>query len=108
MNKIIKIIVQAIPVLLMIALIPLIKNDYLLSLVFIIIIVVSFLIRHEKRDYLFLIFGFIVMTIFEYIFIKAGVESFNRNSLFGVMPLWLPFLWAYAFIAIKRAIDILR
>ncbi len=47
------------------------------------------------------------MIISEYLFIKTGVETFTRNSLFGLMPLWLPFLWAYAFVVIKRAIKIL-
>lgn len=47
------------------------------------------------------------MLIFESIFILTGVEVFQRNSLFGIMPLWLPFLWAYGFIAIKRTIRIL-
>ena len=56
----------------------------------------------------FLIFGLIIMIIAEYFFIKTGVETFNRNSLVGVMPLWLPFLWGYAFIAIKRAIGVLK
>jgi hypothetical protein len=43
----------------------------------------------------------------EYFFISTGVETFARNSLFGLMPLWLPFLWAYAFVVIKRAVIIL-
>jgi|SRR3989344_3417706 len=107
-NKIIKILIQAMPILLMIILIPFIKNDYLLSIAFIVIISVSLLIKYEKRDYLFLIFGLIVMTITESIFIKTGVETFNRNTLFGIMPIWLPILWAYAFIAIKRGINIIR
>jgi len=36
------------------------------------------------------------------------VETFVRNSLFGLMPLWLPFLWGYGFVAIKRGIKILE
>jgi hypothetical protein len=48
------------------------------------------------------------MTFFECIFILTGVETFIRNSLFGIMPLWLPFLWAYGFVVIKRAIAIIE
>ena len=48
------------------------------------------------------------MIISEAIFISTGVETFIRNSLFGLMPLWLPFLWGYCFVAMKRAIKILN
>ncbi len=67
-----------------------------------------FLTRYEKKDFLFLIFGFVIMLIGEYLFISTGVETFNRNSLFGIMPLWLPFLWGYVFLVIKRMINILK
>ncbi len=43
----------------------------------------------------------------EYFFISTGVETFIRNSLFGVMPLWLPILWGYGFIAIRRGVEAL-
>ena len=107
-KKLLRIIKEIIPILLMIILVVFIENDYLLSGIFVIIIVVSFLIKYEKKDLLFLIFGLIIMTIFEYIFIQTKVETFNRNSLFGLMPLWLPVLWAYGFVVIKRAINILK
>lgn len=54
-----------------------------------------------------LVFGFVVITFFEYIFVSTGVETFVRNSLFGIIPLWLPFLWAYGFVAIKRSVTLL-
>jgi len=85
----------------MIGLIPLIKNDYLLTLSYIIIILISFKIKYVKNEYEIFIAGFILMSIFEFIFISTGVETFIRNSLFG-MPLWLPFLWGYGFVAIRR------
>ena len=91
----------------MIGLIPLISNDYILTGLYIIITICSILIHREKNDGLFYIVGFCFMLISESIFISTGVETFQRNSLFGIMPLWLPFLWAYGFIAIKRAIYIL-
>jgi hypothetical protein len=52
-------------------------------------------------------FGFIFMTLSEYLFISTGVEVFERDSLFGLMPLWLPFLWGYGFVVIKRSSDLL-
>ena len=106
-SKIRKIFFNALPVLAMIGLIPFIKNDYNLSLVYIVIIIAAFYIKKEKNDLIVFVFGFFVMTIFENLFVKTGVETFQRNSFLGVMPLWLPLLWAYGFVAIKRAINIL-
>lgn len=107
MQKVLKIFLNSIPILLMIGLIPLIKSDYILTMIYVAIILISLFIKHVKKDIIVLVFGFIVMIIFEYIFISTGVEIFVRNSLFGLMPLWLPFLWGYGFVAIKRSLEIL-
>jgi hypothetical protein len=108
MNKIIKISTNTFPIILMIACIPFVKNDYFLTLIFMLIIGISFFIQYHKNDIIFFLFGCIVMTISEYLFISTGVETFVRNSLFGIMPLWLPFLWAYGFVAIVRSVKILE
>ncbi len=108
MNKVSQIILNAIPVLLMIGLIPLVHNDYVLTGIYAAIIVIALLIKRERNDLLVLVFGFFVMIASEYLFISTGVETFRRNSLLGLMPLWLPFLWAYGFVAIKRSVLILN
>ncbi len=92
----------------MIGLIPLIINDYLLTLVYIAIITVSLIIKNTKNDLRVFVFGFFIMIASEYLFVSTDVETFQRNSLFGLMPLWLPFLWGYGFVAIKRSIEILN
>jgi len=107
-DKISKIFFNIIPIILMISIIPLVKNDYLLTVIYAVIIAVAFVIKYDKKDYLVLFCGFIIMTLSEYFFISTGVETFTRNSLFGIMPLWLPVLWAYGFVAIKRVIVILN
>jgi hypothetical protein len=106
-NKIVKISLNTLPIFLMVLLIPLVTNDYILTFLYIIVIMVSLLIRKELNDLVFLFFGFVIMTISEYFFLKTGVEQFNRDTLFGIMPIWLPFLWAYGFVAIKRSANIL-
>ncbi len=108
MDKFLKTLLNVIPIILMLILIPIIKNDYLLSLIYILIIILSFIFKYETKDLLFLFIGLIVMTIGKYFFIKTNVETFNRNTLFNIMPLWLPFLWAYVFVTIKRSINILK
>lgn len=107
MNTVTSIIKQALPVIGMVTLIPFITNDYILTFVYIAIITIAFLVRRDKNDLLIFFFGLITMTISETFFLATRVETFQRVSLFGIMPLWLPFLWAYGFVAIKRGIHIL-
>ncbi len=107
MNRVYKIFFSAAPVLIMIGLIPLISDDYILLFVYLCIIA-SLIFRREKNDIMIFIFGFFIMIVFEYFFIRTGVEIFSRRSLLGVMPIWLPILWAYGFVAIKRSIEILN
>ena len=98
-----RVIVIALPVFFMIALIPYVQNDYVLAGIYLLIIAVS-AIRYTRKEFIFLIFGFIMLLIAEYFFLMTGVEVFERRTLLGVMPVWLPLLWAYIFIAIKRGV----
>jgi hypothetical protein len=91
----------------MILLIPFISSDYWLTLLYVVIVLFSFYLKRERNEVLILFFGFAIMIASEYLFISTGVEKFVRNSLFGLMPLWLPFLWAYGFVVIKRSVIIL-
>ena len=108
MKKISVIFLNAIPVLVMIALIPFVQNDYILTLVYVGIIAASLAVKYTPHDLLILVFGFFIMIASEYLFVSTGVETFQRNTLFGLMPLWLPFLWSYGFVAIKRSVEILN
>ena len=107
-NKIKQIILELVPVVAMILLIPIIQNDYILLLVYGIIIISLFFIKYIKLDWLFFTFALIAMTASEALFISTGVEIFERNSLFGLMPIWLPVLWAYVFVVMRRLVKILE
>ncbi len=102
------IIVELLPIIGMILLIPFIKNDYALLVVYLIIIAIMFYIKYIKLDWLFFGFALITMTASEALFISIGVEVFERNSLFGLMPIWLPVLWAYVFVVIRRLVKVLE
>jgi hypothetical protein len=106
-KKLLAIILYILPILIMIGLIPLVTSDFMLAVIYLVFIVVLMSVKREKNDWTVLLFGLIGMTISEYLFIHTGVESFLRKSLFGLMPLWLPLLWAYAFVTIKRSLRIL-
>lgn len=99
---------EAVPVAVMIGLIPFVVNDVTLSALYLIVIAASLAIHYEKQDLIFFTFGFVVLSISEYVFVSTGVEVFLRNSLFGVMPLWLPILWGYAFVAIQHSVLLLK
>ncbi len=91
----------------MVGLIPIIKNDYLLALADVAIVIISLSLHREAKDLKIFLFGLIALTISETIFVSTGIESFIRTSLFDLMPIWLPILWGYGFIAIKRAVLII-
>lgn len=103
-----KISLETIPIILMVALIPFVPNDFILLGIYLCIIAVAFAVKYEKNEWIFFLFGLVAMTVSEYGFISTGVEIFLRQSLFGVMPIWLPLLWAYGFVAIARAGKILN
>ncbi len=96
-----------IPIFIMIGLIPYVSNDLTLSALYAALIIAAFFNHYEKRDFVVFSFGFFIMIVMEYIFVATGVETFVRRSLFGIMPLWLPLLWAYGFVAIKRLVPLL-
>lgn len=98
----------ALPVLIMIALIPLVRNDFTLALIFAAFSVIAFLIKYNRNDAIFFLFGLIVVTAFEYLFIMTGIETFESRTLFDAMPLWLPLLWGYSFVEIRRATVVLE
>ena len=102
-----RLIAIAAPIFFMIALIPYVRNDFLLTGIYIAIIGVSSF-RYDRHDFMYLLIGCLVLFVSEYFFISTGVETFERRSLLGVMPLWLPLLWAYVFVAIKRGVVIIE
>lgn len=107
MKKVPAIFLNALPIIVMLLLIPMVKSDYWLTGLDIAVILVAFAARRERDDLIAFWFGFFIMILCEYIFVSMGVEKFARVSFLGVMPLWLPFLWAYGFVAIKRSLWIL-
>ncbi|MHB8651786.1 MAG: hypothetical protein ACYC8S_01490 [Minisyncoccota bacterium] len=108
MKKFTEIFYNAIPILGMIGLVPIVTNDYLLAVISIAIIIVAFLVKRVRYDLVIFAVGFFTMILAEWLFISTGVETFNRNSLLGIMPIWLPIIWGYGFVSIKRLIQIIE
>jgi len=91
-SKIKIIIIELLPIVGMSILIPLVKNDFVLLGLYAVIIAILFYVECIKLDWLFFVFALIAMTASEALFISTGVEVFERDSLFGLMPIWLPVL----------------
>ncbi len=92
MEKAKYIFLNAIPILIMVALIPLVQNDYVLSLIYVLIIFVSFSVKRGPKDISIFLAGFLLLAFSEAIFVSTGVETFTRRTLLDLMPAWLPFL----------------
>ncbi|OGZ05389.1 MAG: hypothetical protein A3C93_05070 [Candidatus Lloydbacteria bacterium RIFCSPHIGHO2_02_FULL_54_17] len=107
MHKFLSVAFNIVPIVVMVGCIPLVTNDFVLAGIYGLVSVVALAYRRQRGDLTVFVFGFFAMTVSEYFFIATGVETFNRVSFLGVMPLWLPFLWAYGFVAMKRAVVIL-
>ena len=106
-HKLLLILINLLPIFVMIIAIRVFDNDYVLVIFYLALICLAFAVKYQQKDIMFFTFGLVAMTISEYFFISVGVETFNRNSLFGIMPLWLPILWGYVFVVMKRVIRII-
>ena len=89
----------------MIGLIPLVRSDFILSAVYLCIAAGTlFISKDVKKEILFFVFGFVLLAIAEIFFVATGVEVFQRDVLIAHIPIWLPILWGYSFIMIRRSI----
>ena len=93
-----------IPALIMIGLIATLRDEVLVSGLFVVIIAISLAVHYERHDWIFILIGFFIYPVFEYLFVSTGLEVFSERGLLGVMPLWMPLLWAWGAVAIKRVL----
>ena len=103
-----RIVANALPVVGMILLVPFVTNDYVLTGIYLAVILAALVIKNDKKDRIFLAFGFVASLVAETLFVSTGVETFERTTFLGIMPLWLPVLWAYIFMAMRRALEALN
>ena len=82
---------NALPIIGMILLIPFIENDYVLTAIYLVVILIALIIKNNKKDRVFLVFGFVASFIAETLFVSTGVETFERTTLLDIMPLCSPF-----------------
>ena len=98
---------QLIPLFLVLVIFFFTQNEWLVTLGIVVLITISFLIKYYKNEWRVLLFGIILGFLFEI----AGdlvyqAQYWENASLFGI-PVWLPLMWGYGFIFIRRIGNIL-
>ncbi len=78
------------------------KHNFLLTIIYLIVIAVILKIKHYHGDIHALIYGYVIGFIIETIGTSiAGYQSFTNPDFWGI-PFWLPIAWAYGFMLMKR------
>jgi hypothetical protein len=78
------------------------KNEYIATLMIILLTAIVFLIRYNRKEWILYVVGVLTGIILE----LGGdaiykLQSWDNASFFGI-PIWLPLFWGYAFILISR------
>lgn len=103
MIKFLKVFVETLPILFGILLSFLFwQNNVLLFILYIVLTAMLIYIHKDKSEFIIFAYGVVIGAIVEIIGTRvSGYQSF-ANPDFGVIPMWLPIVWGYGFIAMKR------
>ena len=101
--KLKELLIQLIPLFIVFIIMIFVNSEILYTILIILLIIASFLIKYYPGEWKILVLGFLLAIIFEVVFglISYRLQHWEQDSLFGV-PYWLPFLWAYGFVYIRR------
>jgi general stress protein CsbA len=93
---------QILPLFLVLFIFVFTQNEFFVTAGIIFLITLSFMIKYYKKEWKVLVFGVILGIIFELggdLIYKA--QYWENASFFGI-PIWLPLMWGYGFIFIRR------
>jgi len=109
MNKIAKVFIETLPILFGILFSYLFwQNSFLLFAIYIILSVVLILWRGDNSEFAIFIYGIIIGGLVEVLGTQvSGYQSFAEPDFLGI-PIWLPIVWGYGFVAMKRIGIILK
>ncbi len=101
-NKALNIFYEVLPMFCALIIFIFIKNEYLIALGVLALLLITFKIKYYKNEWKVYVFGVLTGFFFEiagdYIY---KLQYWENASLFGI-PIWLPLLWGYGFIFIRR------
>ncbi|HBD24428.1 MAG: hypothetical protein A2566_01385 [Candidatus Zambryskibacteria bacterium RIFOXYD1_FULL_40_13] len=103
MNKNIKkILIQLGLLILAFVLLGIVRNEYVFTVIVIFLIGVSLKMDYHKNEWALLLLGFVLGFFIEVIMgLFYRFQHWDNASLLGV-PIWLPLVWGYAFVLIRR------
>jgi hypothetical protein len=106
MNKLTKTLKELIPIFIIIFFLFFFRTEIVITILAILGITLTFIIRYHKKEYLVLIFGITIGLIFEFIGNFWLGQNWPEASFFTI-PIWLPLTWGYGFVIIRRIGNIL-
>ncbi|OGF76773.1 hypothetical protein A3E62_00965 [Candidatus Giovannonibacteria bacterium RIFCSPHIGHO2_12_FULL_44_29] len=109
MTKTLKVFIETLPILFGILLSYLFwQNSFVLFIIYIALSVVLILRHRDNSEFAIFIYGIIIGGLVEVIGTQvSGYQSFTEPDFLGI-PMWLPVVWGYGFVAMKRIGIILK
>lgn len=103
MDKLLKVSLETLPIILGIFLSYLLwQNTVLLFLVYLTLTLGLTYLHKDKQEFIIFAYGIFIGTLVEVAGTQvSGYQSFTKPDFLGI-PIWLPVVWGYGFIAMKR------
>lgn len=103
MNKLSKIFIETLPILLGVLLTYLFwQNNVLLFIIYLVLTLGLIYLHKDKTEFVIFAYGILIGAIIETIGTQiSGYQSFTKPDFDGI-PMWLPVVWGYGFVAMKR------
>ena len=103
MNKFSKVFIETLPILFGILLSYLFwQNNVLLFIIYLVLTLGLIYFHKDKTEFAIFTYGILIGAIVEVIGTQiSGYQSFAKPD-FGGIPMWLPIVWGYGFVAMKR------
>ena len=78
------------------------RNNLLLFVIYLVLTSGLVYFHKDKTEYIIFVYGVIIGAIVEIIGTQvSGYQSFTKPDFAGI-PMWLPIVWGYGFVAMKR------
>lgn len=103
MTKFYRVFVETLPILLGILLSYLFwERTAVLAIIYVALAITLISFHKDKKEFIIFAYGIIIGLLVEVIGTQiSSYQSFAKPDFFGI-PLWLPIVWGYGFVAMKR------